>query len=69
MIEIFKTNIEEASAAETIIQLLRKQFLFVRINFDLSDCDRILRIEANEIIPEKIIDVVTGQGYQCRILD
>lgn len=45
MVEIFKTNVESLSRANIIVSKLLKQFPTYRINFDLNDCDKILRIE------------------------
>lgn len=35
-------------------------------NFDLEDCDNILRIESNK--PDKFLKVLQRQGYQCEEL-
>ena len=40
-----------------------------RINFDMHDCDKILRVEASHIIPEKVIEVMNNHGYQCMVLE
>jgi len=45
MVEIFKTNVEEVSMASIIVEKLHQEFPAYRINFDLNDCDRILRVE------------------------
>lgn len=39
------------------------------INFDLDDCDKILRVESDEVIPEKISEVLTCKGFICEVLD
>jgi hypothetical protein len=39
------------------------------INFDLEDCDKILRVEGRNIPQEKIAALVTENGYQCSILE
>jgi hypothetical protein len=44
--EIFKTSVQETEEATKIIKLLLAYFPHYKINFDLSDCDNILRIEA-----------------------
>ena len=45
MIEIFKTNVQNKTQARSILNLLKSSFTEARINFDLSDCDKILRVE------------------------
>jgi hypothetical protein len=39
-----------------------------RINFDLEDCDKILRIEAENIVPERIIEILNANGCYCEVL-
>lgn len=40
-----------------------------RINFDLDDCDKILRVEGENICPEKIIAIVQNYGFRAEILE
>jgi hypothetical protein len=47
MIEIFKTNVQEVSHANEIVALLLEYYPGSKINFDMHDCDKILRVEGN----------------------
>lgn len=38
-------------------------------NFDLDDCDNILRIEAGNISPRHIESILQTAGYVCRELE
>ena len=49
MVEVFKTNVQSTREAKRIIQKLAEEFPKHKINFDLSDCDRILRVQGNTI--------------------
>ena len=69
MIEVFKTNVEEACHARNVIALLLQHFPKARINFDLHDCDKILRVEGDNFAVEKIISVVTENGFSCSALE
>lgn len=69
MIEVFKTNVQEFSEAQTVIALLRRHFPGSKINFDLDDCDKVLRVEGNNFITEKIMKLVKEKGFVCTILD
>lgn len=69
MVEVFKTNVMQRRQAKALLVILETQFPWFRINFDLEDCDKILRVEGKDIQHEKIIALVTGNGYQCEILD
>lgn len=49
-VEIFKTNVSNHKLANKIISDLKQLYPEYRINFDLEDCDRILRIEGRHVI-------------------
>ena len=69
MVEVFKTNVRNTREAKLIIQKLEEEFPKYKINFDLSDCDRILRIQGHHILEGKIISIVTSLNYNCEILE
>tara|TARA_R110002050_G_scaffold34230_1_gene86574 strand:+ start:14085 stop:14333 length:249 start_codon:yes stop_codon:yes gene_type:complete len=50
IVEIFKTNVNNQRLASMIISDLNQLYPEYRINFDLEDCDNILRIEDNGFI-------------------
>ena len=69
MIEVFKTNVQEFSEAQKLVALLRKHFPNSKINFDLDDCDKVLRVESNNLRIEKVMTLVTQKGFLCTVLD
>ena len=69
MIEVFKTNVDDAELAQLLIHKLLNYFSFFRVNFDLDDCDKILRIEGESIMPEKVIELVSDHGYLCQVVE
>lgn len=46
MVEVFKTNISDKHWAATTLNDLQRKFQHYKANFDLEDCDRILRVES-----------------------
>ena len=68
IVEVFKTNVEEVELSELLIRQLENQFPDSLINFDMEDCDKILRVEARTITPEKIIQILNSNGYSCEVL-
>jgi len=68
MIEVFKTNVQEVEQSNMIVEKLLEHFPNSLINFDLEDCDKILRIHAAAISNHKIIDLMNSFGYQCEEL-
>lgn len=69
MVEVFKTNVAEEVEAKFLLNLLNIDFPCYKINFGLSDCDKILRVEGENIVLDKIIDVLNRNNYVCIILD
>lgn len=69
MIEVFKTNVEEACHATNLVALLLQHFPGSKINFDLHDCDKILRVEGDNFIPEKVIRLIIENGFTCGVLE
>lgn len=68
MVEIFKKNIIAESQAGLVIQLLMEQWPQYQVNFDLEDCDHILRVEGVLVDNEKIIRQLNTLGYSCETL-
>ncbi len=69
MVEVFKTNVHKISHANRLINLLLQQFPGNKINFDMHDCDKILRIEGQNFITGKIIRIVKESGFTCAVLE
>jgi hypothetical protein len=69
MIEVFATNVQEAAEASRLVALLTRHFPGNRINFDLSDCDKILRVEGRNFTADGIIMLLNHTGYVCSVLE
>ena len=68
MVEVFKTTVQHPERAEQLASILRDQFAFSKINFDLEDCDKILRVEGNTICVDTIIEILSTRGIECEVL-
>jgi hypothetical protein len=68
VVEVFKTNVSDINQADSIMNALINVIPSSRINFDLQDCDKILRIESQAIDPDVVINIVTSHGYICEVL-
>lgn len=69
MIEVFTTNVQEAAEAKTLVSLLGRYFPDSKINFDLDDCDKILRVEGKHFNIDNVILLVKEKGYNCEVLE
>jgi hypothetical protein len=68
IVEVFKTNIIYKKDAKRILKLLAHKYPNLKINIDLGDCDKILRVEGENLESEKIIELISTNGYQCEVL-
>lgn len=69
MVEVFKTNVYEEERSIVIVQKLLQYFPQNKINFDLEDCDKILRVEGAAIPSERIMELLNEEGHFCQILE
>ena len=70
MIEVYKTNVETRQQANKIIGLLKNNFSAATINFDLQDCDKILRVEGiRSTDTTEVISNLIRLGFTCEILN
>ena len=68
MVEVFKTNVQLDEQSQMLIEKLSYHFPHCRINFDLEDCDNILRVEGDDIPIEKVIEIFNSHGCECEVL-
>ena len=69
MVEVFKTNVSEPAQGQRLVGFLSAAFPSFRINLDLADCDKILRVEGEYMETRTIMMVVKQHGFTCEILD
>lgn len=68
VIEIFKTNIQQQSQAEAVGRVLAGIFPDCRINFDIDDRDKILRMEGSFVDVRAVISAVEDLGFSCKAI-
>jgi hypothetical protein len=70
MIEVFKTNVNDSDRAKRLVDQIHTRFEYCEANFDLDDCDRILRVKGIRSEPEvfMIISLVKELGCDAQIL-
>ena len=60
---------QKKSQIKILLSDLSELFPASKINFDLSDCDKVLRVEDNDIKTLKIMAIVQDHGFTCEVLD
>lgn len=70
MIKIFKTNVHHPKDETHLLEnVLQQKYPGVKINFDLEDCDRILRMEGGEFHADDVIMLLDRNGFYCEELE
>ncbi|TCC92447.1 hypothetical protein EZ428_09465 [Pedobacter frigiditerrae] len=71
MVEVFKTDVSRCDDAQRLIEQIHLKFTDYKANFDLEDCDLILRVQSlnSSIIPEAIISILEQNGFYAEILE
>lgn len=67
-VEVFKTDVGCPEQSASLVQQIRAQYPDLKINFDLEDCDRILRVEGVVVSIACIIRTLNAQGFNCEEL-
>jgi hypothetical protein len=70
MIEVYKTNVTKDEHAKMLLDQIHSGFSYYRANFDLDDCDKILRVEsiAGYVDSSFVIKLLDSFGFYAEIL-
>ena len=68
MVDVFKTNVECPEKARMLVSILLEHYPNSRINFDLEDCDKILRVQHQEADAGEIEMLLNEHGFLCEAL-
>lgn len=70
MVEVFKTTVSESTQSDLLTRQLENEFHDYKVNFDLEDCDNILRVECRNglIQSSNIINFLQRLGYSAQVL-
>ena len=68
IVTVFRTSVTKKRLAESLKKEILPYSNVMNCNFDLMDCDNILRIESNANISEKVIALLNEKGFLCEEL-
>ena len=69
MVEVFRTNVQKKVQSKMLLCILSEVYPSFKINFDLSDCDKVLRVEGDNMEASIIMKLVKEHGFKCEVLD
>ena len=65
MIYVFKTSVKSKAQIKKLKPHLDSSFQDIKWNFDLEDCDKILRIESKKNICKKVVNLLRSYHFDC----
>jgi hypothetical protein len=69
MVEIFKTNVSDQAQADMLVYEIYRIMKGCAVNFDLEDCDKILRVKyEGELDPLILIELLKHFGFEAEVL-
>ena len=70
MVEVFKTDVSDGRYARIIIEEIKTIFPCYEVNFDLQDCDKILRVKniSGDVNSDFLINFVNKLGFHAEVL-
>lgn len=70
MIEVYKTNVIQNEQAQMLVDQIHSSFSQYKANFDLDDCDNILRVESTSgyIDSSFVIKLLDSFGFYAEAL-
>jgi hypothetical protein len=69
MIYVFKTSVKTKTQAKMLKPHIDRILPTANWNFDLEDCDKILRIDSEENIVLCIMNLLKNHNYDCAELE
>jgi len=68
-IQVFKTSVTSKKIIKKLAFYFNKMNVIAKWNFDLTDCDNILRIESTENVTTEVIELLREHGFICEELN
>ena len=70
MVEVFKTNVTDCEQAARLLEQIHHAFSQYEANFDLEDCDKILRVKCRQgnIQTDRLVDFIRKRGIEAEVL-
>lgn len=68
MIYTFKTSVRTKRQVRKLKPLINHILPNGKWNFDLEDCDKVLRVDSDENVVVKVIDVLSTNKFHCEEL-
>ncbi len=68
MVYVFKTTVKIKKEVERLEPQLNEVLEQNQWNFDLEDCDKILRVESLTNVCDEVVEILQEHGFECEEL-
>lgn len=70
MVEVFRTNVKDVEQSKMLSYQISRSFCDYSVNFDLDDCDKILRIQSidSQVDVDGVIEILKDFGFRAEVL-
>lgn len=65
---VFKTNLRMAGDVERVTPTMNEEQRILRWTVDREDCDKVLRVESDQIPADEVAALIRKAGYSCEEL-
>lgn len=69
MIYVFKTSVRTKSQVKQLKPHINSILRSRRWNFDLEDCDKVLRVDGEQGIVPRVIRLLNSHSFECEELE
>jgi len=71
MVEVFKTNVQNPEQASRLKNCIEDVFADYEVNFDLQDCDKVLRVKCTTAVIEikTLLQLLEQSGVSAELLE
>lgn len=69
MIYVFKTSVSNKKAVQQLKPFINRIINEFAWNFDLEDCDNILRLDACAACSKSVVQLLWDKGFECSELE
>jgi hypothetical protein len=66
---VFKTNVSSKKKVSRVSPILKSVPTIKQWNFDLEDCDKVLRVVATSLKPGFVESLLLTAGFDCQELE
>ncbi len=65
---VFRTNLQQAHDVERVTSKMNDEHRILQWTVDREDCDKVLRVVSDHMLPDEVAALIRQAGYSCEEL-